>query len=209
MPLTSIIVHGIAATIALAGAAGATAVPAVSSTATPGADGRTPDVGSHHENTSGLVTACDPFREVPPRAQSRTVDGFRLGWLPPGLGPTVSDFEYEWGGVAFTTRVWESGSDHSGWDVDMQVSVLRGDRLHDAAGMHAFLAEYHERDPETWARTEFDHRGRPGFRTDSEVFWLARPGVVVSVDLDRYRFPEPAVARTACGVSEASGAQVG
>lgn len=153
------------------------------------------DTGHSREGSS-----CRPLA-LPARAGG-PVDGFGIRWLPPRVGASVSDFEYEWDDVSFTSRVWESGSDDAGWSVDLQVIVLRGKSLSDAEAMHAFLAGYHERDPQTWARQRFDHRGRPGFRTEAAVFWLAKPEVVVWVGLDRDRFDDRALVRTACGVTE-------
>lgn len=144
-------------------------------------------------------SACPQAAPMPQRAP--VVDGFRLGWLPAGLGGSVSDFTYEWDGVSFTSRVWETGSDDAGWTVDLQVTVMRGDVLSDPAAMHAYLAHYHERDPETWAQATFDHLGDPGFRTESAVFWLSEPGVAVWVHLDDERFSDQALVRTACGVT--------
>jgi hypothetical protein len=144
-------------------------------------------------------SACPSAAPMPER--THVVDGFRLGWLPAGLGTFVSDFTYEWDDVSFTSRVWETGSDDAGWRVDLQVTVMRGDVLSDPAAMHAYLARYHERDPETWARTPFDHLGDPGFRAETALFWLAEPGVAVWVHLDGERFSDQQLVRTACGVT--------
>ncbi len=154
---------------------------------------------------SPAMSACGPVgfagRSAGTPGGPAALDGFRIGWLPPGLGTSMSDFAYEWDDVSFASRVWESGSDDDGWNVDLHVTVLRGDVLDDPAGMHTFLADYHEKDPRTWAQQMFDHRGRPGFRTESAVFWLAEPGVAVWVRLDP-RFGDQALVRTACGVIE-------
>lgn len=130
------------------------------------------------------------------------LDGFGIRWLPRGLGSLVSDFEYEWDDVSFTSRVWETGPDSDGgYRVDLQVTVLRGAVLTSSAAMHQFLAEYHEREPQRWARERFRHQDGSGFRTRSEVFWLAQPGVAVWVHADRGRFTDRDLVRTACGVT--------
>lgn len=188
----------LSAPVLILGLAASTALPVATVSAVPAAASATAaEAGASraHEGSS-----CRPV--VLPARAGGTVDGFGIRWLPPGAGASVSDFEYEWDDVSFTSRVWESGSDDAGWSVDLQVIVLRGTSLTDAGAMHAFLAGYHERDPQTWAQHRFDHRGRPGFRTEAAVFWLAKPGVAVWVGLDRDRFDDRALVRTACGVTE-------
>lgn len=198
-------------TVAVLGLAAAamTAAPAGIVSATPAGAKETPQGGGALATLSGAadtvdsagMSACAPAEHA---RVSAGLDGFRIGWVPPGIGTSVSDFAYEWDDVSFTSRVWESGSDTDGWNVDLHVTVLRGDVLDDPAGMHAFLAEYHEKDPRTWAQQPFDHRGRPGFRTESAVFWLAEPGVAVWVRVAP-RFGDQALVRTACSVIEDGG----
>lgn len=38
------------------------------------------------------------------------LDGFTIGYLPDQIDDqtSVSDFDYEWGGVSFSSRVWET-----------------------------------------------------------------------------------------------------
>ena len=185
-----------ATTLALVVAAPAT----LQATASPAAARWSPEESSAEQPRLGRSpSACPQAAPAPRRAP--VVDGFRLGWLPAGLGNSVSDFTYEWDGVSFSSRVWETGSDDAGWQVDLQVTVMRGDVLSDPAAMHAYLAHYHERDPETWAQATFDHLGDPGFRTDSAVFWLSEPGIAVWVRLDGERFSDQALVRTACAVT--------
>jgi hypothetical protein len=127
------------------------------------------------------------------------LDGFVIGHVPDGVGPSVSDFAYEWADAAFTSRVWERQVD-GGHQVDLQVIVLRGERLTDVAALRDFLTAYHERDPERWELAEFRHGEDPGFIAEGEAFWLARPGVGVDVRLRADRFGEHDLRATALGV---------
>lgn len=112
------------------------------------------------------------------------LDGYRLGRPPPGLGPHVSGFAYEWGEVGFRSRVWESGPDPSGgYRVDFTVAVLRGDRLRDPAALRSFMAAYLERPARSWRERGF--AGRPGFTGRDDAFFLDRPGVAVYARLER------------------------
>ena len=112
------------------------------------------------------------------------LDGYVLGRPPPGLGPHVSDFAYEWGGVGFHSRVWESGPDSSGgYRVDFTVAVLRGERLRDPAALRSFMAGYLERPAGSWRERAFT--GRPGFTGADDAFFLDRPGVAVYARLER------------------------
>lgn len=115
------------------------------------------------------------------------LDGFHIGYLPPGVGDLVSDFASEWEDVSVATRVWERQVE-DGHRVDLRVHVLRGDRLGTLAELRDFLAEYHERDPAGWALTEFQHGEAPGLIAGAEAFWLARPGLAVDVLIDSERF---------------------
>ncbi|TDD94529.1 hypothetical protein [Jiangella asiatica] len=140
---------------------------------------------------------------VPPSRHREWLDGFGVGWLPPGRGALVSDFAYEWEDVGFLARVWESGPDGDGaYRRDLQVTVMRSATFTDADALHAFLAEYHEEDPDRWAREAFQHPDGPGFRTGTEVFWLAQPGVAVRVSVDGERFSGRDLIRTACDVRQ-------
>lgn len=117
----------------------------------------------------------------PPGAHS-TLDGFTLGHLPDGLGPMVSDFDYEWDDVGFRTRVWERGPDaDGGYHVDLRAAVLRGDRLTDPEALREFLAEYLERDPQQWSLEPYRRGPYQGFVESGRIFFLVRPGVAVQV----------------------------
>lgn len=83
------------------------------------------------------------------RQQDDVIDGLAITYLPEGLG-APSDFEFEWGGVRFTQRVWESEVEDGVWRVDLQVQAMRGARLSDRDAMRRFLIEYHEKD-DGWA----------------------------------------------------------
>lgn len=140
--------------------------------------------------------------EDPPVAaqvSDRQLDGFRLGHVPSGLGESVSDFAYEWGGVAFASRVWERGPDADGaYSVDLMVSVLRGDRLRTGGDLLDFMTIYLEEDSPEWRPIVV--RGRPGWIGANRVFFLAEPGVAVSILLDAERFAWWELLRIAYGV---------
>lgn len=117
-----------------------------------------------------------------PAAATGPLDGFTLGHLPDGLGPMVSDFDYEWDEVSFRTRVWEHGPDPAGgYHVDLRAGVLRSDRLTDPAALRGFLADYLERDPQQWQLQRYDRDSYHGFTAAGRVFFLVRPGVAVQV----------------------------
>ncbi|MDT0302184.1 hypothetical protein [Streptomonospora wellingtoniae] len=126
--------------------------------------------------------------------------GFTVGHLPEGVGGQVSDFHTEWGGVAFSSRVWERELPDGGYTVDLKVNVLRGERLGDLAAVRDFLSEYHERDMADGALRPFRHGEAAGHRIDGLVFWLVEPGLVVEVRLDPAHFGESALTATALGV---------
>ncbi|MFI9527590.1 hypothetical protein [Micromonospora rosaria] len=132
------------------------------------------------------------------------VDGFRIGYVPDGVGELVSDFASEWEDVRFTTRVWERQVD-DGYRVDLRVHVLRGDGLTSLDEVRDVLAGYQERDPAQWPLTEFRQPraaapgaepaagpgGGPadviGLFGEGEAFWLAGPGVAGYVLADPER----------------------
>src|SRR5699024_4526551 len=110
-----------------------------------------------------------------------TLDGFTIGHLPASTeGASTSDFAYEWGEVAFSSRVWEKRLEDGAARVVLQVLVMRGDRLADLETTRVFLTGYHER-AEDWALAEFDNGGAPGMHGDTEAFWIPETGVVVEV----------------------------
>ncbi|WP_051325805.1 hypothetical protein [Glycomyces tenuis] len=110
------------------------------------------------------------------RQQDAVIDGLAITYLPAGLGDS-SDFEFEWGGVRFTQRVWESEVEDGVWRVDLQVQTMRGARLSDKDAMRGFLIEYHEQD-EDWATEPF---GDSGFSTEREVSSLIEPRLAFEV----------------------------
>ncbi|QOC91133.1 hypothetical protein [Micromonospora craniellae] len=104
------------------------------------------------------------------------LDGFRVGFVPDGMGGEVSDFASEWEDVAFASRFWERQTP-DGHQVDLRVHVLRGERLVDREALREFLAAYQERDPTQWQLAEFPHDDGPGLAGEAEAFWLVEPGV--------------------------------
>ncbi|NJP32365.1 hypothetical protein [Micromonospora thermarum] len=127
------------------------------------------------------------------------LDGFHIGYVPVGVGSEVSDFASEWEDVRLATRVWERQVT-DGYRVDLRVHVLRGDRLTDLAALRDFLAEYQERDPASWAPTDFAHGTSPGGVTDDQAFWLVEPGVAVTVLVDPERVDRDQVVATALSI---------
>jgi hypothetical protein len=111
------------------------------------------------------------------------LSGFTVGHLPAQVDDQTSaeDFDYEWGDVAFSTRVWEKALEGGGARVVLQVLVMRGDRLTDLDAVREFLTEYHERSPDTWELTEFDNGGVPALHGETEAFWTPAKGVAVEV----------------------------
>ncbi|MGH4024474.1 MAG: hypothetical protein ACRDRV_07795 [Pseudonocardiaceae bacterium] len=140
-------------------------------------------IGAAVAATALCSISPDPGHASPdPAAATGTLDGFTLGHLPDGLGPMVSDFDYEWDDVSFRTRVWERGPDPAGsYHVDLRAAVLRGERLTDPDALRGFLAEYLERDPEQWELQRYDRDAYHGFADSGRVFFLVRPGVAVQV----------------------------
>ncbi|WBB80070.1 hypothetical protein O7606_01335 [Micromonospora sp. WMMD882] len=108
------------------------------------------------------------------------LDGFRVGYVPAGVGDLVTDFATEWDDVRFVSRVWERETGE-GARVDLRVHVLRGGRLATLADLRAFLADYHERDADDPTLTEFRHGDSAGLIGPAEAFWLVEPGVAVDV----------------------------
>lgn len=104
------------------------------------------------------------------------IGGLAVGFLPDRLG-VASDFEFEWGGVDFVQRVWETRSDDGAWRVDLQIQALRGEHLADLDGLRAFLAEYHERGDD-WKPEPI---GDDGLASEREVARLLAPGLAVEV----------------------------
>ncbi|APC36549.1 hypothetical protein A9R04_18500 [Nocardiopsis dassonvillei] len=110
------------------------------------------------------------------------LDGFTIGYLPDQIDDqtSVSDFDYEWGGVSFSSRVWETTLEGGGARVVLQVLVMRGDRLTDLSAVRDFLTHYHERSPD-WELTEFDNNGLTALHGETEAFWTPFRGAAVEV----------------------------
>lgn len=138
-------------------------------------------------------SVADASTRRPPPAT--TVSGIAFGHLPTGLGGST-DFDYSFQGVRFAARVWESGSDEDGWRVDLDVDVMRGARLTDGAALHEWFMAYEHRPPAEARYIAVGVHGHPGWLSRGQVFWLQRPGLAVSVSLDRTRWPVPEVVAT-------------
>ncbi|MCG5217491.1 hypothetical protein [Streptosporangium sp. KLBMP 9127] len=123
------------------------------------------------------------------------LDGFSIGHVPAGVGKLVTDFEYEWEEVAFRSRVWERRLDDGAHRVDLQVIVMRGERLTTPTELRAFLTEYEERD-----LGDLDEFQDTGFIGTREAFWLAEPGVAAVVKIDPDRFGADDLRAVALGV---------
>jgi hypothetical protein len=146
--------------------------------------------------TSTAAGAAVP--EASAAAPAADLDGFAISWLPPGLG-TASDFSYEWDGVQFRSRVWESGPDSSGgYHEDLAVDVLRGEALASAPQLYAWLKDYEDR--AQWRFVPFVFRGRPGYLGADEAFWLVRPGVAVMMRINRDEYGLGQLLRVADGI---------
>lgn len=164
--------------------------------------GAAPAAGTPTKTTSvpGWTVDCRP---MPPPRHRQLLDGFAVGWVPPGIGPLVSDFAYEWDDVGFRSRVWESGPyPDDSYRVDLQVTVMRSPTFTDAAALRGFLVEYLERDPAGWATDPFAHPDGPGFTDVGELFWLASPGVAVRVFGGGEQVDFRDLTRTACAVRQ-------
>ncbi|MFD7368561.1 hypothetical protein ACFV4I_20065 [Nocardiopsis alba] len=111
------------------------------------------------------------------------LDGFTITHLPETVGPQASpsDFSYEWEDVVFTTRAWEQAKEGGGFQVVLQVLVMRGEGLTDLASVRSFLAHYHERDPDSWDLADFDRDDTSGLYGAAEAFWVPEKGVAVEV----------------------------
>jgi len=131
-------------------------------------------------------------------AQGRTpatvIDSIRFDHLPGGLGDST-DFSYDYDDVDFAARVWESPT-ADGWRVDLDIDVMRGARLTSAHALHDWFIGYEERDPAPAYRAVRVH-GHRGWLSDDQLFWLIRPGLAVSVQLDGSRWRRAEVVRTA------------
>lgn len=187
------VARGLAIVALVAGGSAGIALPAAAETPAPAT------------SASASRAGHDCGRAPAPR-HAQWLDGFLLRSVPSEAGPLVTDFEYEWEDVAFRSRVWESGPDaDGGYQVDLQVQVLRAPTLTDPATLRSFLAEYLER-PAGWVTESFDHPDGIGFRDADELFWLAAPGLAVRVQAGEEVGPRD-LERTACGVRQVLGAR--
>jgi hypothetical protein len=135
----------------------------------------------------------------PAQASGTTVGGLHLGYLPRGLG-APSDFGYEFQQVTFAARVWESGNDTTGWRVDLDVMVMRGARLRTAAALHRWFVAYQRRPRDVAKYRPMRIHGHPGWACRDQAFWLLRPGLAMSVMVDRSRWARDTVLRIARSV---------
>jgi hypothetical protein len=132
-----------------------------------------------------LLSAAPAGAAAAPRPV--VLDHVQIRYLPPGLGHSTS-FAYRFERVGFHARVWESGSDAKGWRVDLDVAVMRGHRLSSGRALHHWFIRYEDRPSKEAHYVRVRIHGRPGWVCRDEVFWLARPGLAVSVLVDRARW---------------------
>lgn len=130
---------------------------------------------------------------------SPPLGGAVLHYLPPGLG-TSSDFHYQFARVRFASRVWESGSNAAGWRVDLHVIVMHGRRLSTPSAFHDWFIRYEQRPRQEARYVRVLFRGHRGWAGRDQIFWLVRPGVAVSVEIDRSRWSWWQLFRTARGL---------
>ena len=142
---------------------------------------------------SGVLVAPAPGAAA---AAAETLDGLQLRHLPTGLGAST-DFEYEFDDVSFVARVWESGSDDAGWRVDLDVDVMRGERLTNAQALHDWFIAYEERPASEVHYRAVRIHGHPGWVTRDEVLCLVRPGFALAMTIDASRWPHAALMRAA------------
>jgi hypothetical protein len=127
---------------------------------------------------------------------SPPLGGATLHYLPSGLG-TASDFDYRFARVSFAARVWESGSDAAGWRVDLHIIVMHGPRLRTPQTFHDWFIRYQQRPPQEAQYRPARVRNHRAWAARDQVFWLAHPGVAVSVQIDRSRWSRCELFRTA------------
>lgn len=111
------------------------------------------------------------------------IDRIAFDYLPAGLG-RPSSFTYQFQGVSFVSRVWETYRSSTGWRTDLQIQVMRGARLSSPLQFRRWFIGYEQRDPKPRYLAFRVHR-HPGWLTQDQVFWLIRPGLAVSVTLTR------------------------
>lgn len=128
--------------------------------------------------------------------------GMAFGYLPSGLG-TTTDFAYHFQRVDFRARVWESPIPE-GWTVDLDVDVMRGNRLTDPQALHDWFISYDQRPPAEAQYVPVRVTGLRGWRCQDQVFWLVHPGLAISVQLNRRAWTTHQVLRIARSARELS-----
>ena len=128
-----------------------------------------------------------PHAAATTESPSSALGGATLHYLPPGLG-TASDFDYRFERVSFAARVWESDSVAGGWRVDLHIIVMHGARLRTPKAFHDWFIRYQQRPPEQARYRVTMVRHHRAWAARDQVFWLAHPGVAVSVQIDRSRW---------------------
>jgi hypothetical protein len=102
--------------------------------------------------------------------------------------------------------VWETGPDPEGaYRVDLTVETLRGPSLRDLEALRTYLTECLEQDPIESALRQVKVGRYDGYRDDGRIFWLVSPGVAASAVIDRDRFSDNELRRTARGFVPAHG----
>ncbi|KNX37774.1 hypothetical protein [Luteipulveratus halotolerans] len=135
-----------------------------------------------------------------PSAAPAEVGGVTLPQLPAGLGEH-SAFGSEDDGVQITTGVWES-TNAEGAVVDLSVTVVRSDRFSSPAAFHDWVVPWQERPSEEAAYTPTKVHGTDAWLAGDQILWLLRPGVGVSVTLDKSRFDAAALPSIAAAAHE-------
>jgi hypothetical protein len=143
-----------------------------------------------------VSAAAAPAAGAGSSSTGAVVDGVQFGYLPTGLGDST-DFAYEYDDVAFASRVWESGSDATGWQVDLKVDVMRGVGLRTGQALHDWFVEYQDRPPAEVRYVRVRIHDHPGWACRDQVFWLVRPGLAVSVRVDATRWTRAEALRIA------------
>lgn len=104
-------------------------------------------------------------------------------YLPSGLG-RPSEFTYEFQGVHFVSRVWETYLGTAGWRSDLDIVVMHGAHLQNPQEFQRWFVAYEERYPKPTYLPFRIHR-HAGWLTQDQLFWLIRPGLAVSVTFAR------------------------
>lgn len=131
----------------------------------------------------------------PPRSTSFA--GVVFGHLPSGLGRR-SDFRYHFAGVHFVAAVWERGPNPGGgYRESLDAVVMHGPRLVGPHALHEWYLHYQQRPARDCRYRPLRIHGHFGWTCRDQVFWLMRPGLAVSVQLDRRWWGHAAVVRLA------------